>query len=81
MLLTEQSFEGLLDCFVPDEELEDLQQEYKNGDSSGWGSVIIIEEDEYEEGNMVAKGPSKIMREKNEVDEVMQSRYLQFLED
>ena len=30
---------------------------------------------------MISRGPSKIQREKNEIDEVMQSRYLQFLEE
>ena len=62
------------------EELEDLQRKYPDGTSSGWGSVIIVEEDEEESGNLISKGPSKITRQEDEIDEVMQSRYLDFLE-
>lgn len=62
------------------EELEQLQQEYKDGIPSGWGSVIIVEEEEEDNGNTISKGSSNIYREKDEIDEVMQSRYLDFLE-
>lgn len=47
---------------------------------SGWGSVIIVEEEEEEEGNLLSKGPSNVYREMDEIDEVLQARYLEFLE-
>ena len=55
--------------------------EYPNGGTTGWGSIIIVEEDEEEEGNLISRGPSMIYREMDEIDEVMQARYLAFLED
>jgi hypothetical protein len=39
-----------------------------------------VEEEEEEEGNLLSKGPSNVYREMDEIDEVLQARYLEFLE-
>ena len=65
------------------EELEETLKEFGGAEAEGWGSMIMIDEDVIEDSysNTMMKRPGGIIRMPDHEDLILQTRYLDFLED
>jgi hypothetical protein len=63
------------------EDLSNLEKKHRDLEIGGWGSIVVVIEEEDDNGSTLEKGNTTIIRETDEIDDELQARYLEFLEE